>query len=812
MENLLQDLRHAARALRRAPGFTVAAVLSLGLGIGANTAIYTVYHAALLEPLPVEQPERLVHLRTERGESFNNNFSYSHYVALRDAGVFAGLIGHTTSPLAVRFGNLTEQLEGAAVSPNYFSVLGVQPRLGRSFGAAQETAGTDAQVVLISDLLSERLFGGRENVVGEVMQVNGQPFTVIGVVDREFYGLTRGSREYFWIPMAALPVVNPEGARLLRAGENNLSWLNLIGRLKEGVSPEATQERLHALVPALREDKLLGKTDRNVIEPAARGFSWFVGELEQPLEFLMAAVGLVLLIACANVANLLLARAATRRKDLAIRLAIGGSRSRLLWQMLAEALSLALVAGAGGLLLASWMTDTLTAYRPSHGISLVLDTRPDANVLLFTLAISLLTGLVFGLGPALHAARADLMPLLKDASGRITARLGARSVLVVAQVALSLALVVGAGLMVRTLAQLGGIDLGYKTRNALLASFDLGAGNYDAARGRVAIDQLLQRIRQMPGVIDASAASTVTPSPNGSNWGVEGVEGYASRPDESVSFDLNIVDRRYFETLAHPLVQGRGFNAQDIAGATNVAIIDEEMARKYWPGRDPIGGTIVINRENNVRWQVIGVAKGSKYRGLRVTGETNVWRPINQQFRPLMTVIVHTRGEPLRLADAIRGELRSIDPSVPLFDVRTLDRHIATATSQERMAAQLATAFSVLALTLAAIGLYGLLAFFVTQRTREIGVRMALGAHRAVVLRHVMGRGLRLIAIGIVCGVPTAWFTSKLLSTLLFGVKPTDAVSFGAGAALLMLAGIVATLLPARRAVSVDPMVALRSE
>ena len=811
MEHLLQDIRHAFRGLQRAPGFTLAAILSLGLGIGANTAIYTVYRAALLEPLPVEEPERLVHLKIQHEEGFNQNFTYPHYQALRDAGLFDGLFAHTPIPLAIRFGNLTEQIEGAAVTSNYFGVLGVQPQLGRVFTSENDQAGANAQAIILSQALREKLFGGRMDVLGEAVHVNGHPFTVIGAMEAEFFGLTRGTRENFWIPLASFPLVN--GNDYLN-GERRLqvSWLNLIGRLRPESNEAATQARLSTLDGSMRTAGFIGKTHRNLIEPASQGFQFFVGELKQPLKFLMIAVELVLLIACANVASLLLARAASRRKDLAIRLAIGGSRARLLSQMLAEAMTLSLLAGGAGLLLATWMTDALLAYRPSSGVSLILDTTPDGGVLLFTLGISLLTGIVFGLGPAVHAARADLMPLIKDASARVTTRLGTRSALVVVQVALSLSLVVGAGLLVRTMGELGRVDLGFTTRNALLAAFDLDAGGYDAARGRTLIDQMLQRVRAMPGVIDATVAGTITPAAGGSNWGVDGVDGYSTRDGENVSFDVNIVDHQYFSTMQHPIVLGRGFTDQDIAGKTNVAVIDEEMARRYWQGRNPIGGSIVIDRQNNVRWEVIGVARGSKYRGLRATGETNVWRPVKQQFRPFLTMIVHTRGEPLTLTDPIRNALRALDPALPLFEVRTLEQHIAGATSQERMATTLAAAFSALALALAAIGLYGLLAFFVAQRTREIGVRMALGAHRYVVLRHVMGRGLRLIALGVLLGLPAALVTARLLSSLLFGVQPTDTTSFAAGATLLTIAGVAATLIPARRAVSVDPMVALRSE
>jgi predicted permease len=808
MNIVLQDVRHALRALRRAPGFALAAILSLALGIGANTAIYALYRSALVASLPVAEPDQLVRLRTQHGADFNENFSYPHYTALRASSAFAELLAHSNFPLALRVGNVTEQLEAATVSPNYFRALGVALPQGRSFGMAHEQPGSAAQVVVLSDAIWRRLFGQRTTVLGEVVQLNGHPFTVIGVAPASFTGLTRGAREDFWFPLASYALVT--GRDYLQ--QPRVSWLNVVGRLHAQAPLAATQGRLQAIDGQLHQSQLLEAESRNVIVPAARGLDWLVSELEQPLHYLMAAVGLVLLIACANVASLVLARSAARRRDLAVRLALGGSRGRLLRQLLTESTTLALVAGGAGLLLASWLTDGLAAYRPMFtGTPLLLDTGPDAAVLLFTLGITLLTGLLFGLGPALQATPRDLMPLLKESTGRVTARLNARGLLVVVQVALSLSLLVGASLLARTLNRLGNVELGFDTRTALLASFDLDAGGYAPERGRILTARLLERVRAVPGVIAASAASTINPAQGGSRWDGVGIEG-SSIPDDQVGFDLNVIDDQYFATLGLPIVQGRAFSAADQAGSTPVTIINEEMARRYWPGQSPIGRRIIVDREQNITWQVIGVARDGKYRGLRESPETNLWRPLAQMYRPHLTLIVHTRADPLQLTDIVRAELRSLDPAVPLFNALTLEQHIALATAQERMAAQLASAFSILALLLSIIGLYGLLAFTVAQHTREIGVRMALGAPRASVLKDVMGRGLLLVGIGLAAGMPVALWTARLLGSMLYGIADTDPLSFAAAATVLSAAGCLAALLPARRALAVDPLIALRAD
>jgi predicted permease len=806
MDILLHDLRLAFRSLRRTPGFALAAIVSLGLGIGANTAIYTVYRSALLKPLPVTEPERLVNVQTQRADNVNANLSYAHFEALRAAGVFADVMAEATGPLAIRFGNNTEQLQGAAVTPNFFAVLGVQPLAGRTFGAEQELGGAAPQVILLSETLRSRWFGERFDVLGEAVHVNGQAFTVIGIMAASFTGMIRGVRDEFWIPLASFPLVT--GTDFLT--RPRVSWLNVVGRLQPGATLASTRARLAALDARLRQDQLLEEAHHNLIVPAGHGFDWPVAELRMPLRYLMTAVGVVLLIACANVANLLLARSAGRRRDMAVRLALGGTRRRLLRQLLTESLLLALLAGASGLLLASWLTDALAAYRSADGTALLLDTRPDARILLFTLGISVLSGLLFGIGPALRAAPPDLMPQLRD-STRVSARRGIRGALVIAQVALSLTLVGGALLLARSLSHLTRVDLGFQARTALLASFDLNAVAYDAERGQLLVQQLLQRVRALPGVIAATAAMTINPAPGGMRYGGVIIEG-ASAPANEADFDVNVVDEQYFNTMGIEIVRGRSFNTGDRTGSPHVVIINEEMARRFWPDQDPIGRHLVVDEERAIKWQIIGVARDGKYRGLREGPTSNLWRPLRQMQRSYLKLIVRTRGKPLAFTEPVRNQLRALDPGLPLFDVRTLDQHIALAASQERMAMRLTTAFALLALLLSAVGLYGLLAFTVVQQTREIGVRMALGARRSVVLRDVLGRGLRLVGLGVLIGLPVALAASRLLGSMLYGVEATDPGSFALGAVVLFLAGSLATLLPARRATRVDPMTALRAE
>ena len=802
MEQLLQDLRLAARALWRTPGFTLAAVLSLALGIGANTAIFDVFNTALVRRLPVVDPDALVQLKTDRGDHFNFNFSYPHVAAMGAANLFAGVIARTNLPVGFRVGDVTEQIEGVAVTPDFFETLGVRPMLGRSLLSEANT-----QSIVLGNALWVQKFAGRRDVVGEIVRLNGHAFTIVGVAPASYSGLVRGLRENFWVPLPSYSVVTGDDYLARR-----VSWLDVVARLKPGVTLAATQARLAALDPEMRRQEFIGSKEKSVIEPAGKGFDWFVSNFKEPLRYLFAAVLLVLLIACANVANLLLARGAARTHDLAIRASIGASRWRLIQQTLAESLLLSVIAGGAGLLIASWVTDALLAYRPPMGMPLTFDTSLDARVLGFTFGLSLLTSVLFGLGPALHNTRVDVMPLLKNTAGRMTQRLRGRGALIVLQVALSFVLLAGAAVLARSLRQLSAVDLGFTTRKALLASVDLNSAGYNAERGRALIGALLERVRAQPDVVDASVATTINPSPGGSNYSGLFIDGYEPPPGGDVNFDVNTVERHYFQTIGLPIVRGRGFNDTDVAGGTNAVVINEEGARRYWPKRDPIGQRICLDDGCSQSFVVIGIARDSKYRDLREEKATNAWRSFGQSYRPQITLIVHTRGNPLALSDRLRSELRSLDAGVPLFDVKTLEQHIGFASSRERMASRLALSFSLLALLLASLGLYALLSFLVTQQTREIGIRMALGAGRGLVLSQIMGRGLLLVAGGLAVGVPLSLGAARLLRTLVYGVSSSDVLSLVFAILVLTTAAAVAALLPARRAVRVDPLSALRSE
>ena len=805
MESMLQDLRYALRAMLRAPGFAIAAILSLGLGIGANTAVFSVLDNALLRPLPVHEPQQLVHLNTARGTGRNANYSYQHYAALRDHGPFTGVLAHSMTELAVRVGDVTEQLNGVAVSANYFDVLGVQAGAGRYFATDEDVPGAPRDVVVISHGFWQRRLGGNADALGQRLLLNGKPYTIIGVAPQHFNGIVRGYRNEFWLPVTSwLALLGYDFI-----DDPGTSWLDVMARMPGHLDPTQLQARLSALDTPLREQKLLAAQDRNVIVPAAAGLTAAVGSLRRPLNYMLAAVALVLLIACANVTNLLLARASTRQRELAVRIALGGTRGRVARQLFTEALVLTCAAGGIGILLAIWISEGLASWPTGFG-TVDIDTSLDMRVLGFTIAITALTGLLFGTLPALQAARSDLMPAMKERGGR-PARVTARSVLVVAQVALSLTLLVGATMLVRTLRNLADVDIGYTTRTALLAEIDLDAQRYEPAAGRAFINQLMARVRALPGVVNASAATAISPTTAGSAISGVDLEGFAGNSDD-VGFDYARVEPAFFETLGMPIVRGRGFTAADATTSTTVAVINQHMANRFWPNGDALGKHVFLDSARTRTWQIIGIVADGKYRTLREDATPILWRPLTQSYVPRLTLIVRTQGEPLVLANAVRGELRALDAGVPLFKVRSLEQHIAAATGEERLAARVAGGFSLVALVLAALGIYAVLAFVVAQRRREIGIRMALGAHRREVLAMILQRGFLLTAIGVAAGIPGAMLSARLMQSLVYGVEPGEISTYLTAAALLVTVAVAAAVLPARRASGVDPLITLRQD
>ena len=811
MDTLLQDLRYALRSLAKSPGFTAVAALTLAIGIGANSALFTVLYRAVLRTLPVTEPARLVHVVSDRGrDGVNYNLTYAFFNALRTRSpAFAAVAGHSPLAVAVGLPSGAERVEAAVVSRGFFTMLGTPMTLGRDFLAEEEVVGGPAVVVLGHALWQGR-FGGTNDVLGSQVTVNGQPFTVVGVASPSFHGLVAGRAEEMWVPIGSMARLTAIGAMLTSA---DVSWLDVFARLAPGVSLERAQADVAVLdAQALQAGQRPAGEHTRLLD-GSRGLTYVVAWLAQPLRLLLLVVGLLLLLACANVANLLLARAGARRREIAIRLALGASRGRLVRQLLTESLVLALLGAAAGLGIARWGVDLLLGYTPPGGERIAVAAGLDPLVLGFTLVVAVVTGIAFGLAPALRASRPAIVPELKGAEPRWHERLfGLRGSLVVVQVAISLALVVGATLFLKSIRNLSRVDIGFAPGSVLLASVDLEQAGYDRARGAEILARLLERLGALPGVDAASAALVITPNPGGHNWSGVRLEGFTPPPDQDVSFDVNKVGPRYFETMAISLVQGRGFDVRDRASAPLVAVVNESFARRYYAGSSPIGRHIYLDDGPTPAAEIVGIAHDGKYRELREIGQATVYFPLLQSYAPQVTFVLRARGEPLALAGAVRNEVRVADPGLPLFGVRTLAQHVATATAQDRMIATLSSLFGLIALLLAALGLFGVVAYGVAQRTREIGVRMALGARPQDVLALIVGRGFVLVGVGLIVGLALALALGRFTASMLYGVAPADLPALGASVVVLAAAAALASYLPARRAARIDPMVALRYE
>jgi predicted permease len=817
LETLLQDLRFGLRMLRKNPGFSLVAILTLALGIGANTAIFSVVDKVMVRRLPVSEPERLVRVvgRGEHDMSFSQPL-YADY--LNHSEALLGLVAYSETPLNLSDGTRAERAAGLIVSGNYFAVLGVTPALGRTFLPEEDRTWGTHPVAVVSYGLWQRRFGADPKLVGRTISLNGYRFTVVGVAPPEFTGVVRGAAPDVYVPLMMSREAAPQWADGVAARE--MSWLSLIGRLKPGVRREQAEAALSAL--AAQYAKIYPKnTDSAVaLEDGRKGETEGVSELSTPLVLLMAAVGLVLLIACANVANLLLARAAGRRKEIAVRLAVGASRGRLVRQLLTESLLLSVIGGALGLLLAIWLANWLTAFSPpdSSFAESGLLTQLDWRVLGFAAVLSLLTGVFFGLAPALQSSKPDLIPTLKDemaGAGAGRRWLTLRNLLVAAQVALSCLVLVGAGLCVRSLRNLVAIDAGFEPAKVVVLATDLALSGYTEERGRQFYTELLERTKALPGVESASLARIVPLGNRGMRIGLE-VEGYTPAPNESIEFDFNLVGPDYFRTMKMPLVRGREFTPQDEAKAKQVVIINEAVARTYWPGQDPIGkrlflGSVSASQSADTP-EVIGVVKDSKYRSLTEQVNPTMFLPVWQHYRPDLALHVRTAGNAGATVEAVRTLAQSLDASLPIYNVRTLEEQKQRSLYAPRLAATLLGGFGLLALALAALGLYGVMSYAVAQRMREIGVRLALGAQSRDVFKLIARQGLTLAGVGLMLGIGSALALTRLMQTALYGVSPTDPLTFTGIALLLTFVASLACWIPARRATTVDPLTALRHE
>ncbi|MCH8948204.1 MAG: ABC transporter permease [Acidobacteria bacterium] len=822
IESFWQDVRYGLRMLRKNPGFTAVAVLSLALGIGANTTIFSLFNALLLRPLPGRNPGALATVYTSGSSgSLYSASSYPDYLDYRDRSeAFSELAASTFTPMLLSGAGLNDRIIGETVTGNYFETFGVTALYGRTFTSAEDQPGA-APVVVLSHGLWQRLFGSDPAVVGETLKLNGQPVTIIGIAPKEFTGSIRGVSLELWVPFSNAPLLMPRRNLIERRGARGLF---LFGRLKPGYTAEQAQSNLRVIGQQLYEAHPNEWTNKkgqprvvsvlpesqSRVPPVARGaLLGFLG-------MLLVVVGLVLLIACANVANLLLARAGARRREIAVRLALGAGRGRLVRQLLTESLLLSLLAGVAGVLLAVWTSRLLMAFQPPLSFSLALDLGFDYRVLAFAFGVTLATGIIFGLAPALQATKPNLVVALKEvgaggAGGYRRSYL--RNGLVVTQVALSVLLLAGAGLFLRSLANAGTIDVGFDPENVLLVSLDLGLQGYDEVRGRVFYQQLQERLEKHPQIESASVARSLPLGLGGARRTVA-IEGYQPAPGEDMEHHFNVVGPRYFETLRIPIVRGRSFTDQDSKNAPGVVIVNQAFARRFWPGENPIGKRLTAqNPQDEYPLEIVGVAKSGKYITLGEDPRPYIYYPHRQQFyQPAMDLLVRATGNPSALTDAVRGEVRALDPTLAAYSVRTLTEHMGVSLLPVRMAATLLGIFGFLALVLAAVGIYGVMSYAVSQRTHEIGIRMALGAQPRDILRSVIGQGMMLVLIGVVIGLAVALAVTRFLTFLLYGISATDPATFAGVSLLLAAVALLACYIPARRATKVDPMVALRYE
>ncbi len=812
MTTLMQDVRYAVRMLLKHPGFTAVAVLSLALGIGVNTATFSVLDAVLLRALPASEPNQLVTVFTQRSAELNSGFSYPDYVDYRDRNeVFSGMIAWDGVSLNLSTGDTTERISGQIVTGNYFDVLGVRAARGRTFLPEEDRTPGGAPVAVISHSFWQKQFGADPGILGKQVTINNHSFTIIGVAPAGFTGADRGASPNIWVPMMMQAQARP-GSEIL--SRRTTRWLLVMGRLKPGITIEQAQARMSVLAGQLAQANPNATEAAIVLAPGDKGHTRNTSSLAFPLKILMAVVALVLLIACANVANLLLARASSRQKEISIRLAIGASRARLVRQLLTESMLLSLLGGAISFVIALWTTDIFKSFIPN-----ALDISLDARVLGFTLLLALASGVLFGLAPAFAASRPDLIPALKDEAGTYDQRgrrWNLRSLLVVAQIALSLIVLTGAGLFIKSLQNLQSIDPGFQAENVMVMSLDLRPNGYDEKRGQAFYHELVERVENLPGVESASLARVVRLSLGGSRRSVA-IEGYEARPGEEMELDFNNVGTKYLQTMGIPVVRGRDFTEQDRTGAPGVVIINETMASRYFPGQEAIGKRLTYPvppgaTQPPTTLEIVGVAKDGKYRNLREEQRPSFYTSFLQSYQPNMTLHIRTTGDTGAVLNAVRREVQALDKNLPVFDARTLAEQRSNSLYTEQLSAALLSVFGVLALLLASVGIYGVMAYSVSRRTHEIGIRMALGAQRGDVLHLVLGQGMKLTFIGIGVGLLGAFAVTRMLTSLLYGVTATDPLTYTSVALALAGVALLACYIPARRAMKVDPMIALRYE
>ena len=815
LSDLGRDMRYAIRMLLRAPGFAFVVVLTLALGIGANAVIFSAIDAVLLRDAPVTDPDRVAVVYTTSGNQAYSSSSYPDYVDLRDSGVFHSLAAHTSILLSLDVDSQIEWVPGEAVSGNYFDVLGVSIPVGRAFAPDEDRMVAPVRVAVISHALWQRDFSGDPSLVGQPIRLNGNTYTVVGVAPRGFSGPILGRAPEVWVPMALQPEVRPPSAGLRRSlGHSRLlevrgmRWMNIIGRLPEGGSvaqagsgAEVVARRLQTAHPESNRDRRF-----TVI---ALGDGPGVRESTRPmLRLLAGAVILVLLIACANVASLLLARAVSRRKETAVRVAVGAGRARLVRQWLAESVLLAVLGSFGALLIAWWGTPLLHTF----GIPESVDLSVNPRVLGFTLAAAVASGLLFGLAPVVQTLRRDTISALRDEGGAVATGAHAarmRSAFVVFQVALSLVLLVGAGLFLRTLKNAYSVDLGYDVNQTLVADINLDVRGYTQEAGLAAYEQILSRIEALPGVVAVGAARVMVLS-GGARTTTISTDGRPPQQDGSntLTARANVVTHRYLDAMRTPVVRGRSFDPSDRPGTQRVAVVSQSFAKRLWGNDDPIGRRFGSTSD---QLQVVGVVPDTVYvNALERDSPPFFYTLLAQNYESGVSLHVRTAGDPMSLVPSIREVVRQIDSQLVVARPQLLRDVLDQSLSRERMMGTLVGCFGAIALILAVIGLYGVMAHLTSHRTTEIGIRLAMGAQPASILGLLLAQGLRLVAIGTVLGLAGALVGTRYLESQLFGVTATDPLTFAGVCLLLLLAGLSACALPARRAMRLDPVIALR--
>ncbi|MCC7185364.1 MAG: ABC transporter permease [Acidobacteria bacterium] len=823
---LWQDVRYGLRTLRKAPGFTAVAVISLAVGIGLNSAIFTIVDNLLFRSLPFSEPERVVSIYTSDGR--DDRFGSSSYADLKDLEaanvVFESLIGHSMMFAAISVTGDSRLAFGEVVTANYFSALGIPLALGPGFSAEHEGGEGGHPVVVISDRLWKRGFGGRTDTIGRTMTIKSRTYAVVGVTTPSFTGMMPGIVADLWVPASMVADVEPAGqidvvpsptgtTRLQQRGNR---WMFMKGRLREGVTIEAAQSNLASIMSGLEQAYPVSNRLRHPTVVPARDVRFHpdIDAVMRPAgAVLMGAVGLVLLIACANLAGMLLARGAARTREMALRSALGAGRTRLVRQMAVESLVLSLLGGIAGLVLATLATSWVVSARLPIDLPITFTLTTDWRLVAFTGALSVATGLVFGILPALKASRPELVAALKDDASLATQgrAFGLRHTLVVLQVAVSVVLLVGGVLLVRSVFAGFKTDPGFTVTGLVTATVSMDLHGYDDSRSTQFFKRASERIRQLPGVQGVSLAERLPFSPNNHTTTIV-VDGRPdATPPTGASVETTRTTAEFFETLGVPLVAGRTFDSRDTPESTRVAIISEALASAYFPGGDALGSRVRLRDQTGAAVDIIGISKDYKIRSIGETPRPMIHFAASQRSSTTYSLLVRTSGDTATLVSNMQRELRAIEPDLVFLELGSLERMVAASMLPITLGASVFGGLAGLAMMLAGIGLYGIIAFSVSRRTREIGIRMALGSSRGLVVTRVLKEALTLVIIGTVTGAALAAVAAQALGSVLVGVTPFDPVSYLSAVAVLLVVAVVAAVVPARRAASVDPLIALRS-